>query len=307
MPRCLAPALLLALLTTPAALACTCGPFEDLPIALARSTLVFTGIVESTDFNLGLLITDEVFARMGGSQRAGEVRRDEPAIVRSVQQRAAASIPAEFRARLAAARTLDQLHSLASVIERRGYTTRLRLLQAWKGEPRPTIEIWQGSSTGCVVDFRPGDAYLLFASPVAYGDSEGQFGLRACSRNSLLRNAAPSDLAYLHLLQHQPQAATRLHGVLRLEGAALNGPPLRSHNDLPLVVQLESPSGSRFTDIAESGGWFLFDGLAPGDYQLTLWSAPFPQKRRILHGPTPVRVPSSGFLQHDIVITESLR
>ncbi|MBN8731800.1 MAG: carboxypeptidase regulatory-like domain-containing protein [Acidobacteria bacterium] len=295
--------LALPLLIAHAALACTCGPFEDLPTALNRSTLVFTGTVEYTDFNLGLLITDEVFARMGGSERAGQVRRDEPAIVRSVQQRAAASIPVEFRARLAAAHTLDQLHSLASVIERRGYTTRLRLLQAWKGEPRPTVEIWQGSSTGCVVDFRPGDAYLLFASPVAYGGSEGQFGLRPCSRNSLLRNVA-SDLVYLHLLQHQPHAAARLQGVLRLEGAARNGPPRPSY-DLPLVVQLESPSGTRFSDVADSDGQFLFDGLAPGDYQLTLWSAPFPQKRRILHGPTPVRVPASGFLQHDIVITES--
>lgn len=307
MPHRLAHALLLALLTTPAALTCTCGPREDLPTALNRSTLVFTGIVESTDFNLGLLITDEVFARMGGSERAGQVRRDEPAIVRAVQQHAAARIPAELRARLAAAHTLDQLHSLASVIERRGYTTRLRLLQAWKGEPRPTIEIWQGSSTGCVVDFRPGDAYLLFASPITYGGSEGQFGLRPCSRNSLLGNAAASDLAYLHLLQHQPHAAARLHCVLRFQGAARNGPPLRPDDALPLVVQLESPNGSRYADNADSGGWFLFDGLAPGDYQLTLWSAPFPHKRRILHGPAPVHVPSSGFVQHDIVITESPR
>ncbi len=173
-------------------------------------------------------------------------------------------------------------------------------MEVWKGDRESSLDIWQPHGYGCVVRFEVGQAYLLYASR----DNAGRLTLQPCSRNGLLLTSA-EDLAYLQFVKYQPQTSTRMFGSIMVDEAGARRPYYSGSSDGPLVLQLASPGGTRYVE-AGAYGEFIVDGLAGGDYNLTVWSAPFPHKRRILKGPITVRVPAQGFIRQEISVPYDL-
>ena len=289
-----------------AAFACTCSRFAELPEAFSGSSFVFSGVVESTEIDLIDYIADEKLMRMpdGPEIPEGEwqrrLNRDESKIVSRLKIVFRDRVPDPFLGRLESAKSLRDLESLLSRLPRRGLTTRLRAMEVWKGGSEPSFHIWQPEGDSCNVRFEVGQAFLLYASR----DREGRLTLQQCSRNGLLRTSA-EDLAYLHFVKYQPQASTRMFGSIVVDEAGARRPYYGGSSQAPLVLQLTSRDGTRYIE-AGAYGEYIADGLAGGDYRVTVWSAPFPHKRRILKGPITVRVPTQGFARQEISVPHDL-
>ncbi len=120
---------LVSMVVTHAAFACTCSRFAELPEAFTGSSVVFSGVVESTEIDLLDYITEEKFKRApdGTNVPDGEWKRrvdkDEAEIVARLKNVFRDRIPAPFLARLESATSLRELEALRSQLPHRGLTT----------------------------------------------------------------------------------------------------------------------------------------------------------------------------------------
>jgi hypothetical protein len=152
-------------------------------------------------------------------------------------------------------------------------------------ETPETLDVWTPFGD-CGVDFQPGETYLVYAG----NDEESNLlETDSCTRTRRLTDAG-EDLAYLFFYKDRKNPATRLEGFATLD------PLYQVHQstrrdpdriDLPasgVIVELRSPSGIRYTTSSPLGR-FVFDGLAPGDHQVTAYAAGFPESVTVLAGP----------------------
>ena len=115
-----------------------------------------------------------------------------------------------------------------------------------------------------------------------------------CTRTRRVSDAG-EDLAYLYFLQHDKQHSARLEGFVTSNllyqvehdtqhyAGAIKSPVPNA------VLEVRSAEGPRYTE-SDAGGRFVFDGLAAGVYNVTVFAPGYPREERILAGPRQVRV-----------------
>lgn len=68
-----------------------------------------------------------------------------------------------------------------------------------------------------------------------------------------------------------------------------------------VIIELKSGEWVRYASVNAAGG-FVFDGLKPGDYQLTAYPAEFPASAKILAGPRRFQIEERGCATQVLVI-----
>lgn len=80
------------------------------------------------------------------------------------------------------------------------YRVRFKVEKAWKRFPGLEAEVWMDA--GCLIGFRPGESYLVYASPIDGRDAK-RLWVKYCSRTRLLERAS-RDLAEIERLGRKP-------------------------------------------------------------------------------------------------------
>jgi hypothetical protein len=148
------------------------------------------------------------------------------------------------------------------------------------------LAVWTGVDD-CGINFQLGETYLVYAGE---DEETGKLETSICSRTKRLSDAGP-DLAYLHFFSTGGTMASRIEGSVttaetknpagRLNGASI---PVKG-----AFVGLTWSGGARYTPSGPDGR-FVFDGLAGGRYELSVYDDLFPDKVTILAGPQRVDV-----------------
>jgi hypothetical protein len=161
----------------------------------------------------------------------------------------------------------------------------------------------------CGYSFQIGESYLVYASD----DEESNTGPEtdSCTRTRRVSDAG-EDLAYLFFYKNHPDAATRLEGYTttdrryRVDFDPAHPELIRSPVG-DLIIELQSAGLTRFVE-ADHKGRFIFDGLAEGDYKLSVFGHGYPADQRVLAGPQAFHAPEkSCALQVLVVPPEELK
>jgi hypothetical protein len=142
----------------------------------------------------------------------------------------------------------------------------------------------------CGNDFQIGETYLVYAN----SDEESEvISTDVCSRTRRATDAG-ADLAYLSFYKDRENPAGRVQGFTTFDLEYQVHPHEPEQIALPaegVIVELKSDRGVRYT-AANPFGQFVFDGLDAGDYSLSAYAAGFPDTRKMLSGPRPLRLAS---------------
>jgi hypothetical protein len=68
-----------------------------------------------------------------------------------------------------------------------------------------------------------------------------------------------------------------------------------------VVIELKSDQGARYT-ASDANGWFVFDGLAAGEYQIAPYAHGFPDSVRQLASPQRIRMRARGCVNQIVLI-----
>jgi hypothetical protein len=286
----------------------------------AASDLVFIGTVESMDpgafsrWNPAQRASLESLNRGYDQARASGVPGALEELKRSYLK-VFPDLPDDRRRAIAAAASADELAKLFYWVMDHGKHVRLRVLEQFRGETaedadepaagraadkgdgkrkdddQPSyIDLWTPFGD-CGFDFQVGETYLVYADD----DEESNIvSTGSCSRTRRLADAA-DDLAYLMLLGHAPKSAGRLEGFVtsnelyQVEMDKTHDPEHISQPVSGVVVELSGPAGTRYWETGPAGR-FVFDGLAAGDYTVTVYARGYPHQVRALGVPKRVRV-----------------
>jgi hypothetical protein len=143
------------------------------------------------------------------------------------------------------------------------------------------LAVWTGVDD-CGIDFQLGETYVVYAGE---DEETGKLEASICSRTKRLSDAAP-ELAYLHFFSTGGTMASRIEGSVTT--AAMKNPANRLDGaSTPVegvVVGLTWSGGVRYT-LSGKDGRFVFDGLAGGRYELSVYDKAFPDKVTMLAGP----------------------
>lgn len=142
---------------------------------------------------------------------------------------------------------------------------RFRVLQGWRGETEPTVELTTGAGGGdCGYNFEKGVAYLVFAH-----SRGGALTTGICSRTRRLADAA-EDLEYLKTAM-RPSATGRIFGAVQYqrEPNSTYG-PLKPAPGYP--VELSDGKTTRKTS-TDRDGRYEFTGVVAGTYAVTVTPA----------------------------------
>jgi hypothetical protein len=308
-------AVLLALLPAPA-FACKCLSSYPVCREVAASDLVFVGTVESVE--PGFL--DPWHWRDASSAiPVAEIDRlrsdDSPAAtarLKAIYLRMLGDMPESVKHELEIATTHKQVEAAFSSIASQGRRARFRVQKSFrasadddkgdkdkkadKDEKKDDVDegeeltIWNGGSD-CGIDFQVGETYLVYA-----GDDEetGRLQTSICYRTRRLTDAG-NDLAYLYFYEEGEKNSSRLEGFVTTERKQ-DRPTSSDSVEAPasgLVVGIAWDGKTRYARSAADGR-FIFDGLAAGEYQVTVYDSSFPRSATMLAGPDKVNVPEKG-------------
>ena len=312
-------AVLLALLPGPA-FACKCLSWYPVCREVAASDLVFIGTVESVE--PGFL--DPWHWRDASSEiPVAEIDRlraeDSPAAatrLKAIYLRMLGDMPESVRHELEIATTHKQVEAAFSSIASQGRRARFRVQKLFRasddekkdgkkddmGEGEE-LTIWNGAGD-CGIDFQVGETYLVYA-----GDDEetGRLQTSICYRTRRLTDAG-ADLAYLYFYEEGEKNSSRLEGFVTTDRKQ-ERPTSTDSVQAPaagLVVGVAKDGKTRFTKSAADGR-FIFDALAAGQYQVTVYDSSFPRTATTLAGPEKVDVPEKGCASAFLVVSPSRR
>jgi hypothetical protein len=173
--------------------------------------------------------------------------------------------------------------------------------------PQKDFTVWTPFGD-CGVDFQPGERYLVYA---VSDEGTAEVETNRCMRTKRLSDAG-RDLAYLYFYKNHAKAAGRLEGVATYDpgfqpdyGAALDqaqtGAPAAG-----VVLELRSAEGARYT-AADADGWFVFDGLAAGDYKISAYARGFPDVVKLLAAPPDLSIKARGCANQVVLIPRVAR
>lgn len=142
-----------------------------------------------------------------------------------------------------------------------GYAVSFEVERAWKPRKLPErVEVGTAASgAACGLRFEIGREYLIYArGSVTMDSAETRLGTDQCTRTGLL-DAATADFPWLELA---PSTMTLAGRVSDGEGGFIAG--------VQLTLASASLPGGEHTTMADSRGRFRLEGVAPGEYTLTL-------------------------------------
>jgi hypothetical protein len=303
------------------AFACNCTVEQSACHATAASEIVFIGTVESVEPAFldpwsiaqrpALMLLNQQSQGLQDEQSAGVAQLKESL------QKLFPDLPDYYREQLQAGKTPGALVSVFYSILSQGRRARFQVKQwfrhgededddkadkadkAGKGEKEEkeekdekdekTIDVWT-SFDDCGIDFQVGETYLVYADD---DEESGKIETDRCTRTRRLTDAG-ADLSYLFFYRDNG-AASRLEGFVTTNSLYRRDvDPMRDPESIgspapEKVVELVSKGGARYTT-TDSGGRFLFDGLAKGTYQVSVYEKGFPGTVKRLAGPQEVDV-----------------
>jgi hypothetical protein len=282
-----------------AAAACKCeatyGPCRE----AASANVIFVGTVESIaptfldtwneSQKASLELLNREYDRAGGDHSPAAFAR-----LRDAYLKVFPDLPPEHKRRLERAASSEDLSSLFYWIIDHGKRVRFTVRTLYRngdeddeddekpGEAPRTMEIWT-SFGECGVSFQTGETYLVYAD----SDEESDVvTTTACHRTARLSDAG-DDLAYLFFRKNQRKQSARLEALVTT-GVELIAVRDRDH----YATRIASPAAAtvvqaddgvrRVRATADEFGRAVFDGLAPGDYQLTVFAPGYPQVKQTL-------------------------
>jgi len=293
---------LLALMPT-AGFSCKCLTAYPVCREVATSDVVFVGTVESVEPSF----LDPWRWREPNSripvEEIEQLRQDpSPAAaqrLKIIYLRMLGDLPDSDKRELEVAATHQQVEAAFNSITAQGRRAKLKVQTVFreakddgdeKREDAKEITVWTGQGD-CAIDFQPGETYLVYAG----NDEEtGRLATSICYRTRRLTDAG-SDLAYLHFLKEGGALSSRLEGFVSTERRQDN-PRTRNTVDAPapnLVIALAFDGRTRYTRSAADGR-FIFDGLAAGDYQVSVYDTNSPRINKLLTGPESIQIPEKG-------------
>jgi hypothetical protein len=144
------------------------------------------------------------------------------------------------------------------------------------------------------LDLQVGETYLVYAS---FDEGTPLLSSDRCSRTRRLSNAG-EDLAFLHFYKTNRKESARLEGAVTHEKSGTAAAPEPAAN---VIVQLKSASVSRYAE-ADSSGRYVFEGLAAGDYRITVFRPGYLADSEPLANPYEVHLDESGCLRHNVTL-----
>jgi hypothetical protein len=208
------------------------------------------------------------------------------------QQLAGMDLPDYYKRRLAAAKTDDDIARLFYSIIAQGRRVRFKVKTTFRGEAPD--EVWTDSGD-CGYDFQVGETYLVYADE---DEETGRINTSVCYRNRRLSDAG-DDLAYLFFYQNGGEISARFEGFVTSDEFYQRDLD-KAHDPekvkLPapgVILELNSGQARRYTQ-SDRDGRFVFDGLAGGEYIVSVFDAGYPEQVKLLAGPARVEVEKKG-------------
>jgi hypothetical protein len=271
-------ALLVSLLSIPTALpACQCLLTLSACHEVAMADRVFIGTVESVEPSF-----------------LNRWNRSKPSSLPLSQQLAGMDLPEYYKRQLAAAKTDDDMARLFYAVVAQGRHVRFKVKTTFRGEKEESEEVWTDSGD-CGYDFQVGETYLVYADE---DEETDRINTSVCYRNRRLSDAG-DDLAYLFFYRNGGDESARLDGFVTSDGFYQRDLD-KAHDPekvkLPapgVVLELKSGQARRYTQ-SDRDGRFVFDGLAGGEYSVSVFDAGYPELVKLLAGPAKVQVEKKG-------------
>jgi hypothetical protein len=218
------------------------------------------------------------------------------------QQLAGMDLPEYYKRRLAAAKTDDDIARLFYSIVAQGRRIRFKVKTTFRGEKEKEdsgdeekyLEVWTDSGD-CGYDFQEGETYLVYADE---DEETDRINTSVCYRNRRLSDAG-DDLAYLFFYQNGGDQSARLEGFVTSDEFYQRDldkahDPEKVKRPAPgAILELSSGQGRRYTE-SDRDGRFVFDGLAGGEYSVSVYDAGYPEVVSLLAGPARVEVEKKG-------------
>jgi hypothetical protein len=229
------------------------------------------------------------------------------------QQLAAMDLPDYYKRRLAAAKTSDDIARLFDSIVAQGRRVRFKVKTTFRGEKEKedsddeeSLEVWTDSGD-CGYDFQVGETYLVYADE---DEESGRINTSVCYRNRRLSDAG-DDLAYLYFFQNGGDESARLEGFVTADEFYQRDLD-KAHDPekvkLPapgVILELQSGQSRRYTQ-SDRDGRFVFDGLAGGEYSVSVFDAGYPEQVKLLAGPARVRVEKKGCASQMLLVPKGV-
>ena len=178
--------------------------------------------------------------------------------------------PEPTRSQILKARNLDEVESDTAKVLEDGKRFTLSVSHGYKGvsATQRTIDVWTDFSD-CSLALAKGETYLVYASR----DKSGRYFADRCSGTQRLTDAGP-DLAYLFFRENGVGIDGRIYGFLTADERDLVLPRIGDmvrapQSNMPIELS-ESTSGLRWFSVTNAQGGFAFDGLASGQYDLSV-------------------------------------
>jgi hypothetical protein len=169
---------------------------------------------------------------------------------------------------------------------------RFKVKTTFRGEAPE--EVWTDSGD-CGYDFQVGETYLVYADE---DEETDRINTSVCYRNRRLSDAG-DDLAYLFFYKNGGDESARLEGFVTSDEFYQRDLD-KAHDPekvkLPapgVILELNSGHGRRYTE-SDRDGRFVFDGLAGGEYSVSVFDAGYPEVVKLLEGPARVQVEKKG-------------
>ena len=242
-------------------------------------------------------LADRVFIGTVESVEPSFLNRWNPSKSQSLplsQQLAGMDLPEYYKRRLAAAKTDDAVARLFYAVVAQGRHVRFKVKTTFRGEKEESEEVWTDSGD-CGYDFQVGETYLVYADE---DEESGRINTSVCYRNRRLSDAG-DDLAYLYFFQNGGDESARLEGFVTADQFYQRDLD-RAHDPervkLPspgVILELNSGQSRRYAQ-SDRDGRFVFDGLAGGEYSVSVFDAGYPEQVRLLAGPAKVQVEKKG-------------
>jgi Carboxypeptidase regulatory-like domain len=293
-------ALLLCVAVLPCpAFACKCLVSQSVCHATASSEVVFIGTVVSVEpafLDPWNVAQRPMLALL--NQQSDSLRDEAAGGVAQLKQslrKVFPDLPEYYRGQLEAAKSPRDLVSLFYAILSQGRRARIQVKSAFRGDEDEDdiVDVWT-SFDDCGIDFQAGETYLVYADD---DEESGRIETDRCTRTGRLTDAG-ADLAYLFFYRDNEDAG-RLEGFVTFnafyqrELDKLRDPERIASPVAEAVVELTSKKGSRYTT-TDSGGRFLFDGLAQGTYKVSVYEKGYPATVRQIAGPKEVDISQKG-------------
>jgi hypothetical protein len=208
-------------------------------------------------------------------------------------------LPENYKRQLAAAKTSGDMAKLFYSIVAQGRRVRFKVKTTFRGEKEDSgdeesLEVWTDAGD-CGYDFQEGETYLVYADE---DEETDRINTSVCYRNRRLSDAG-DDLAYLFFYLNGGDESARLEGFVTSDEFYQRDLD-KAHDPekvkLPapgVILELNSGQGRLYTQ-SDRDGRFIFDGLAGGEYSVSVFDAGYPEQVKLLARPARVQVEKKG-------------